>query len=48
MTKILLIDVLSEVAKENDFALHGGTAMNLFVRNMSVELHVLNDPLEAI
>jgi predicted nucleotidyltransferase component of viral defense system len=30
----LLLDVLPEVAKENCFALHGGTAINLFVRNM--------------
>jgi hypothetical protein len=26
--------VLPEVAKEKNFALHGGTAINLFVRNM--------------
>jgi len=30
----LLLSVLPEVAKENCFALHGGTAINLFVRNM--------------
>ncbi len=30
----LLIDVLPDIAKENNFALHGGTAINLFVRNM--------------
>jgi predicted nucleotidyltransferase component of viral defense system len=30
----LLFGVLPEVAKENCFALHGGTAINLFVRNM--------------
>jgi len=30
----LLLDVLPEVAKEDCFALHGGTAINLFVRNM--------------
>jgi predicted nucleotidyltransferase component of viral defense system len=30
----LLLDVLPEVAKEECFALHGGTAINLFVRNM--------------
>jgi len=30
----LLLDVLPEVAKETCFALHGGTAINLFVRNM--------------
>lgn len=30
----LLLQVLPEVAKENCFALHGGTAINLFVRDM--------------
>lgn len=30
----LLLQVLPEVAKEKCFALHGGTAINLFVRNM--------------
>ena len=30
----LLLNVLPEVAKEKNFALHGGTAINLFVRNM--------------
>ena len=30
----LLLDVLPIVAKEHSFALHGGTAINLFVRNM--------------
>jgi predicted nucleotidyltransferase component of viral defense system len=30
----LLIDILLEIAKENDFALHGGTAINLFFLNM--------------
>ena len=30
----LLIDILLEVAKENNFALHGGTAINLFHLNM--------------
>lgn len=30
----LLLDVLPEVAKEDCFALHGGTAINLFVLNM--------------
>lgn len=30
----LLLDVLPEVAKEDCFALHGGTAINLFVRDM--------------
>lgn len=30
----LLLDVLPEAAKEDCFAMHGGTAINLFVRNM--------------
>jgi predicted nucleotidyltransferase component of viral defense system len=30
----LLLDVLPEVAKEEHFALHGGTAINLFVRDI--------------
>ena len=30
----LLLDVLPQVAKEECFALHGGTAINLFVRDM--------------
>lgn len=30
----LLLKVLPEVAKEQAFALHGGTAINLFVRDM--------------
>jgi len=30
----LLLNVLPEIAKEKCFALHGGTAINLFVRNM--------------
>ena len=30
----LLLDVLPEVAKEKCFAMHGGTAINLFVRDM--------------
>jgi len=30
----LLLDTLPEVAKEACFAMHGGTAINLFVRNM--------------
>ena len=45
----LLIDVLPEVSKENDFALHGGTAINLFVRNMpriSVDIDLTYLPIE--
>lgn len=30
----LLLAVLPEIAKEHCFALHGGTAINLFIRNM--------------
>jgi predicted nucleotidyltransferase component of viral defense system len=30
----LLLDILPEVAKEDVFALHGGTAINLFCLNM--------------
>jgi hypothetical protein len=30
----LLLDVLPEVAKEACFAMHGSTAINLFVRDM--------------
>ena len=30
----LLLDVLPEVPKERCFAMHGGTAINLFVRDM--------------
>lgn len=30
----LLLRVLPEVAKEKCFALHGGTAINLFIREM--------------
>ncbi|MDO6406824.1 nucleotidyl transferase AbiEii/AbiGii toxin family protein [Pantoea phytobeneficialis] len=30
----LLLDVLPEVAKEKCLAMHGGTAINLFLRNM--------------
>ena len=45
----LLIDVLPEVAKEDDFALYGGTAINLFVRNMpriSVDIDLTYLPIE--
>ena len=31
---LLLLDILPEVAKEEVFALHGGTAINLFSLNM--------------
>jgi len=45
----LLLNVLPEVAKEACFALHGGTAINLFVRNMprlSVDIDLTYIPLE--
>lgn len=45
----LLLSVLPEVAKENCFALHGGTAINLFVRNMprlSIDIDVTYLPVE--
>ena len=45
----LILDVLPEVAKESCFALHGGTAINLFVRNMprlSVDIDLTYLPVE--
>ncbi len=45
----LLLSVLPEVAKEKSFALHGGTAINLFVRNMprlSVDVDLIYIPIE--
>lgn len=45
----LLLTVLPEVAKEDCFALHGGTAINLFIRNMprlSVDIDLTYLPLE--
>lgn len=45
----LLLTVLPEVAKEECFALHGGTAINLFVRDMprlSVDIDLTYLPLE--
>lgn len=45
----LLLDVLPEVAKEKSFALHGGTAINLFIRNMprlSVDIDLTYLPIE--
>lgn len=54
----LLLDVLPEVAKEECFAMHGGTAINLFVRDMPrlsvdidltyVEIAERNETLEGI
>jgi hypothetical protein len=45
----LLLSVLPEVAKETCFALHGGTAINLFVRDMprlSVDIDLTYLPIE--
>ncbi|REE28005.1 putative nucleotidyltransferase component of viral defense system [Winogradskyella pacifica] len=45
----LLLSVIPEVAKEKCFALHGGTAINLFVRNMSrlsVDIDLTYIPIE--
>ena len=45
----LLLTVLPEVAKEDCFALHGGTAINLFVREMprlSVDIDLTYIPIE--
>ena len=45
----LLLNVLPEVAKQKCFALHGGTAINLFIRDMprlSVDIDVTYIPLE--
>lgn len=45
----LLISVIPEVAKESCFALHGGTAINLFYNNMprlSVDIDLTYVPLE--
>lgn len=45
----ILLDVLPHVAREECFALHGGTAINLFVRNMprlSVDIDLTYLPIE--
>ncbi|WP_299374313.1 nucleotidyl transferase AbiEii/AbiGii toxin family protein, partial [uncultured Kiloniella sp.] len=45
----LLLSVLPDVAKEQCFALHGGTAINLFIRNMprlSVDIDLTYCPIE--
>jgi len=45
----LLLDVLPEVAKEKCFALHGGTAINLFIQDMprlSVDIDLTYHPIE--
>lgn len=46
----LLLKVLPEVSKEKNLALHGGTAINLFVRNMprlSVDINLTYIPIES-
>lgn len=45
----LLLDVLPDVAKEDCFALHGGTALNLFLRDMprlSVDIDLTYVPIQ--
>lgn len=45
----LLLDILPQVAKEDCFALHGGTAINLFIRDMprlSVDIDLTYLPIE--
>jgi hypothetical protein len=45
----LLLKLLPEVGKESNLALHGGTAINLFIRNMprlSVDIDLTYIPLE--
>jgi len=45
----LLLQVLPEIAKESCFALHGGTAINLFIREMprlSVDIDLTYIPIE--
>ena len=45
----LLLDILPEVAKEDCFAMHGGTALNLFMRDMprlSVDIDLTYLPIQ--
>lgn len=45
----LLIRIIPEVEKETKFALHGGTAINLFIREMprlSVDIDLTYVPLD--
>ena len=45
----LLLSIIPEIAKEKCFALHGGTAINLFIRNMprlSVDIDLTYLPFE--
>lgn len=46
---LLLLDILPEVAKEDCFAMHGGTALNLFMRDMprlSVDIDLTYLPIQ--
>lgn len=48
-TTCLLLKCLSEVAKENVFALYGGTAINFFLRNMprtSIDIDLAYIPIQ--
>ncbi len=50
LSRNLLLQVLPYVAKENNFALKGGTAINLFVRNiprLSVDIDLTYLPLDT-
>ena len=45
----LLLRIIPSIAKENCFAVHGGTAINLFIRNMprlSVDIDLTYLPIE--
>jgi predicted nucleotidyltransferase component of viral defense system len=45
----LLLAIIPEVGKEECFALHGGTAINLFLRNLprlSVDIDLTYVPIE--
>ncbi len=47
----LLLSALPEVAKESCFALHGGTAINLFIRDMprlSVDIDKQRFPISVM
>ena len=46
----LLIRILPEIAREPDFALHGGTAINFFIRDLprlSVDIDLTYLPIES-
>lgn len=47
---LLLLDVLPDVAKEKRFMMHGGTALNLFLRDLprlSVDIDLTWLPFES-